>query len=273
MRNPLVVGNWKLHGSLRANRLLLSELKISLSTLTQTDIALCLPYVYLFQAQQLLHDSHIGWGAQNVSQFEEGAYTSCISAQMVAEFGCQYTVIGHSERRALKLESNQVAAKRLMNALNAGLTPIFCVGETLEERESGIAEHIVKNQMLNVVYGLDDAHFALTKKLNMVIAYEPVWAIGTGHHAEPDQAQSMHAFIRGLLAERDPLFASQVRIIYGGSMTPQNADGLLSMPDIDGGLVGRASLIVKDFVAICQTAEKIAVRARLSSKVVGAQVC
>lgn len=273
MRNPLVVGNWKLHGSLRANRLLLSELKVSLNALTQTEVALCLPYVYLFQAQQLLHDSHIRWGAQNVSQFEEGAYTSCISAQMVAEFGCKYTIIGHSERRALKLESNQVAAKRLMNALNANLTPIFCVGETLEERESGIAEHIVKNQMLNVVYGLDDVHFALARKLNMVIAYEPVWAIGTGHHAAPDQAQSMHAFIRGLLAERDPLFASQVRIIYGGSMTPQNAQGLLSMPDIDGGLVGRASLTAKDFVTICQTAENIADDAQLPPKSASARIC
>lgn len=273
MRRKLVVGNWKLHGSLHANRLLLSALKISLNTTMQTDIALCLPYIYLFQAQQLLHDSSIAWGAQNVSQFEEGAYTSCISAQMVAEFGCKYTIIGHSERRALKLESNQVAAKRLMNALNAGLTPIFCVGETLEERESGIAEHIVKNQMLNVVYGLDNVHFSLAKKLNMVIAYEPVWAIGTGHHAAPDQAQNMHAFIRGLIAERDPQFAAQVRIIYGGSMTPQNAQGLLSMPDIDGGLVGRASLTAKDFVAICQTAEKITESASLSPNVVCARIC
>lgn len=257
MRSKLVVGNWKLHGSLASNQRLLSELKAALVSMTNIDIALCLPYVYLFQAQQLLHDSSIGWGAQNVSQFEEGAYTSCISAKMVAEFGCKYTIIGHSERRALKLESNHVAAKRLMNALNAELTPIFCVGETLDERDSGIAEHIVKNQMLNVVYGLDDAHFAMAKKRNMVIAYEPVWAIGTGEHATPEQAQKMHAFIRALIAERDPIFAEEVRIIYGGSMTPKNACGLLSMPDIDGGLVGRASLDASDFVAICQIAQKL----------------
>ena len=269
MRSKLVVGNWKLHGSLSANQRLLAELKAALSGMTNIDIALCLPYVYLFQAQQLLHDSHIGWGAQNVSQFEEGAYTSCISADMVAEFGCQYTIIGHSERRALKLESNHVAAKRLMNALSAGLTPIFCVGETLEERDSGIAENVVKNQMLNVVYGLDDAQFARAKKMHMVIAYEPVWAIGTGKNAQPEQAQKMHAFIRTLIAERDLIFAAQVRIIYGGSMTPKNAQGLLNMPDIDGGLVGRASLDASDFVAICAIAQQMDEAALTHPKTMG----
>ncbi|PPD12826.1 MULTISPECIES: triose-phosphate isomerase [Methylophilus] len=256
MRQKLVIGNWKLHGGLLENQGLLNRLKQELHDLPGVDAAVCLPYVYLFQAQTLLQDSHIAWGAQNVSQFTEGAFTSCISAKMVAEFGCTYTIIGHSERRALKLESNQVATKRLLNALHAGLTPIFCVGETQDERDGNMAELIVRNQMLNVVYGLDDEAFALAKKFNMVIAYEPVWAIGTGEHASPEQAQRMHAFIRMMIAERDREFADRIRIVYGGSMTPKNAHSLLSMPDIDGGLLGRAALVAEDFVEICRISSR-----------------
>lgn len=256
MRKKLVVGNWKLHGSLLENQVLINRLKQDLHDLPGVDTAVCLPYVYLFQAQSLLQDSAIAWGAQNVSQFIEGAYTSCVSAKMVAEFGCSFTIVGHSERRALKLESNQIATKRLLHALHAGLTPIFCVGETLDERDGGMAELIVKNQMLNVVYGLDDEAFALAKKFNMVIAYEPVWAIGTGVHATPEQAQRMHAFIRYMIAERDPEFAQNIRIVYGGSMAPKNAKSLLSMPDIDGGLLGRAALVAEDFVEICRIANE-----------------
>lgn len=255
MRSQLVVGNWKLHGSLLENQSLLNLLKQTLHDLDGVETAVCLPYVYLFQAQAMLQDTQIAWGAQNVSQFSTGAYTSCVSATMVAEFGCRYSIVGHSERRALKLESNQVATKRVLHALHAGLTPIFCVGETLDERDGDMAELIVKNQMLNIVYGLDDEAFALAKKFKMVIAYEPVWAIGTGQHASPEQAQRMHAYIRFMIAERDPEFAAQIRIIYGGSMSPSNAQSLLSMPDIDGGLVGRAALVAEDFVQICRTAE------------------
>lgn len=256
MREKLVIGNWKLHGGLLENQGLLNRLKQELHDLEGVATAVCLPYVYLYQAQDLLQDSTIAWGAQNVSQFTEGAFTSCISAKMVAEFGCSYTIIGHSERRALKLESNQVATKRLLNALHAGLTPIFCVGETQDERDGNMAELIVRNQMLNVVYGLDDEAFALAKKFNMVIAYEPVWAIGTGEHATPEQAQRMHAFIRMMIAERDREFAEQIRIVYGGSMAPKNANSLLSMPDIDGGLLGRAALVAEDFVDICKIASR-----------------
>lgn len=256
MRKKLVVGNWKLHGSLLENQSLLNRLKQELFHLDGVDTAVCLPYVYLYQAQSALQGTSIAWGAQNVSQFTEGAFTSCISAKMVAEFGCTYTIVGHSERRALKLESNQVATKRLLNALHAGLTPIFCVGETLDERDGGMAELIVRNQMLNVVYGLDDKAFALAKKLNMVIAYEPVWAIGTGENATPEHAQRMHAFIRMMIAERDREFAGQIRILYGGSMAPKNAESLLAMPDIDGGLLGRAALVAEDFVEICKTASR-----------------
>lgn len=254
MRQKLVIGNWKLHGGLLENQGLLNRLKQDLHDLSGVDTAVCLPYVYLFQAQELLQDTQIAWGAQNVSQFTEGAFTSCISAKMVAEFGCTYTIIGHSERRALKLESNQVATKRILNALHAGLTPIFCVGEALDERDGNMAELIVRNQMLNVVYGLDDEAFALAKKLNMVIAYEPVWAIGTGEHASPEQAQRMHAFIRMMVAERDRGFAENIRILYGGSMAPNNAQSLLSMPDIDGGLLGRAALVADDFIEVCKIA-------------------
>ncbi len=271
MRRKLVIGNWKLHGGLLENQSLLNRLKQDLHDLPGVDTAVCLPYVYLYQAQALLQDSQIAWGAQNVSQFTTGAFTSCISAKMVAEFGCTYTIIGHSERRALKLESNQVATKRILNALHAGLTPIFCVGETLDERDGDMAELIVRNQMLNVVYGLDDEAFALAKKFNMVIAYEPVWAIGTGEHASPDQAQRMHAFIRMMIAERDRDFAKQIRIVYGGSMAPHNAHSLLSMPDIDGGLLGRAALVAEDFIDTCKMAshcyQQTAAAAELSSAV------
>lgn len=256
MRKKLVIGNWKLHGSLLENQVLINRLRQDLHDLSAVDVAVCVPYVYLFQAQSLLQDTEIAWGAQNISQYNEGAYTSCISAKMVAEFGASYTIIGHSERRALKLESNQVATKRLLNALHAGITPIFCVGETLDEREGDMAELIVKNQMLNVVYGLDDEAFALAKKFNMVIAYEPVWAIGTGKHATPEQAQRMHAFIRYMIAERDPEFAAQIRIIYGGSMAASNATSLLAEPDIDGGLIGRSALVADDFVQICRAAQQ-----------------
>lgn len=256
MRKKLVVGNWKLHGSLLENQGLLNRLKQELHHLEGVDAAVCVPYVYLYQAQSALQGSAIAWGAQNVSQFTEGAFTSCISAKMIAEFGCTYTIVGHSERRALKLESNQVATKRLLNALHAGITPIFCVGETQDERDGGMAELIVRNQMLNVVYGLDEKAFALAKKLNMVIAYEPVWAIGTGEHATPEHAQRMHAFIRMMIAERDREFSEDIRILYGGSMAPKNAESLLVMPDIDGGLLGRASLVAEDFVDICKAASR-----------------
>jgi triosephosphate isomerase (TIM) len=255
MRKKLVIGNWKLNGNLAFNQTLLTQLKKELAQLHDVDVAVCLPFVYLFQAQQLLTESAITWGAQNVSQYTQGAYTSCVSAKMVAEFNCRYTIVGHSERRALKLESNQVAAKRMLNALDAGITPIFCVGETIEERDEGLAFESVKHQMLSVVYGLDDQQLQKASLLNMVIAYEPVWAIGTGEHATPEQAQAMHAHIRALLAQRDPAFANHVRIIYGGSVTAKNAHALFSMPDIDGGLVGRSALQAKEFSSICQQAQ------------------
>jgi len=254
MRRKLVVGNWKLNGSLFKNEVLITDILTRMSGMKAADYALCIPYTYLFQAQRLLMGSNILWGAQNVSQYEEGAYTSSISAHMIADFDCRYAIIGHSERRAMSNESNQKAAKRFARVVCAGITPIYCVGETLQEREAGLAENVVKNQILAITYGLDDSIFEQAKQVNTVIAYEPVWAIGNGRTASPQQAQDMHAFIRDLIANLDADFSKRVRIIYGGSVTPDNALALLSMPDIDGGLIGRCSLIAEEFSQICDLA-------------------
>ena len=254
MRRKLVVGNWKLNGSLRENKVLIASLLENLNTIQTTDFAICVPYTYIFQAQALLTGTNIYWGAQNVSQFRDGAYTSSISAHMIADFDCSFAIIGHSERRALSNESNQKAAKRFARVVNAGITPIYCVGETAEERAEGLAENVVKNQILAITYGLDESTFERAKQVSMVIAYEPVWAIGNGRTASPQQAQDMHAFIRDLIAKIDADFSKRVRIIYGGSVTPDNALALLSMPDIDGGLIGRCSLIAEEFSQICRLA-------------------
>ena len=226
------------------------QLKLNLQALDAVDFALCLPYVYLFQGQQLLAGSNILWGSQNVSQFEEGAYTSCISAAMIAEFGCHFVIIGHSERRLLHLDSYEVIATKLLRALACGLTPIYCVGETQQERDAGMAEEVIRQQLMNMLNALDDEALARAKSLNIVVAYEPVWAIGTGLHASPQQAQSMHVLIRQLISTRDLALAQQVRILYGGSLTADNAHDMLSMPDIDGGLLGRSSLDAEAFTQV-----------------------
>jgi triosephosphate isomerase len=260
-RRGLIVGNWKLHGTLAGNHALLLQLKANFKDLNAVDFAVCLPYVYLFQAQQLLAGSNILWGSQNVSQYDEGAYTSCISAAMIAEFGCQYVILAHSERRMLRLESHEVTAQRLLRALEGGLTPIYCVGEAQAERDAGLAEDTVKKQVLNMLHSLDDDAFALAKQSNMVVAYEPVWAIGTGQHASPQQAQSMHAYIRQLIATRAPDFAEHIRIIYGGSLSADNADAMLKMPDIDGALLGRSALVAEAFTEIGRIANDLALEA------------
>lgn len=257
MRRKLVVGNWKLNGNLAKNKALISNLINILKTEHAADYAVCVPFTYLFQAQALLAGTNISWGAQNASQFEYGAHTSSISANMIAEFGCRYVIIGHSERRTLSNESNQKAARRVARVVEAGLTPIYCVGETLEEHDAGASKNVVKNQIIAITHGLEDDVFERAKEVNMVIAYEPVWAIGSGQAATPRQAQDMHQFIRGLIAKVDADFAERIRIIYGGSMTPTNAAALLSMADVDGGLVGRCALSAEEFSKICIEAGKV----------------
>lgn len=261
MRRKLVVGNWKMHGSLAQNRALITDITAGLRNLSNADFAVCVPAPYLFQAQSLLQGTNVAWGGQNVSPHESGAYTGAVSARMLADFGCTYALIGHSERRMLIHETNTSAAASFGMALKAGLTPIFCVGETLEEREAGVSEVVVASQMIAILNTLGEDVFSRAVQLRAVIAYEPSWAIGTGKTATPEQAQAMHTFIRGQIAERDAGVAKRVRILYGGSVNPSNASQLLVMPDIDGGLIGRCSLNPHEFIEICRAASEISTRA------------
>jgi triosephosphate isomerase len=251
MRIPLVAGNWKMNGSLAANANLLDGLLRELRDLIAVRCAVCVPYPYLSQVAELLQGSRIAWGAQNVSEHGAGAYTGEVAGGMLAEMGCSWVTVGHSERRALFAESDQQVAAKYAAALKAGLTPILCVGESLQEREQGITESVVKRQLDAVV---DKAGIAGLAK--GVVAYEPVWAIGTGKTASPEQAQAVHAFLRAELAARDRAVADVVPIVYGGSVKAQNAAELFAMKDIDGGLIGGASLKVDEFVTICRAAER-----------------
>ncbi len=253
MRRPLVVGNWKLNGSLAENSTRLLATTEAVKGIHQADIGLCLPYVYLFQAQQLLSNTNIMWGAQNVSQFEQGAYTACVSAEMVAEFGCQLAIVGHSERRHYSAENSAKAVIRIKRAVDAGITPIYCIGETQKEHAAGDAKKVIQAQVMALL-DLDKKSLDNIKSFGLVMAYEPVWAIGADQAATPALAQNMHAFIRDLLAQFDAEFAQKTRIIYGGSVTPDNAKALFEMPDIDGGLIGRASLDAHAFSSICVAA-------------------
>ncbi len=245
-----------MHGNLARNQMLLASLTFGLRDLQQVDIAICVPFPYLCQARLLLSGTNISWGAQNVSQFEEGAFTGSISAEMVADFECRFAIIGHSERRALSHESYKSAANRFIQSLHAGVTPVFCVGETEAEHDAGMAKSVVGKQMRALLDSLGVENLALAAKLGAVFAYEPVWAIGTGKHASPAEAQDMHVFIRHLLAEHAPEFAAAARILYGGSVNAGNAAGIFAMPDIDGGLVGRSSLDADGFRQICQAAQQ-----------------
>jgi triosephosphate isomerase len=250
MRQKLVAGNWKMHGSLAANQILLTTLASQLERLNGMRSAVCVPFPYLAQAQTVLTGSCLAWGAQDVSQYEKGAYTGEVSASMLLEFGCRYVIVGHSERRALFGETDAVVAAKFAAALVAGLTPILCVGETLEERDAGRAESVIAQQLDAVV-----AESGMAGLAKSVIAYEPVWAIGTGKTASPAQAQAVHAFIRSKLAALDPDVAAALVIQYGGSVKAANAAELFAQPDIDGGLIGGASLDVDEFMAICHAAQ------------------
>ena len=249
MRTKFVAGNWKMNGNLASNQVLLQALVAALSRVAGVKCAICAPFPYLAQVQQLLSGSGVSWGAQNVSQFEAGAYTGEVSGAMLVDFGCRYVIVGHSERRSLMGETSEVVAEKYAAALKAGLTPILCVGETLNEREAGATERVVGKQLEAVLEHSGALSFA-----HAVIAYEPVWAIGTGKTATPEQAQAVHAYIRGRLAEHDAAVAQNVQVLYGGSVKAGNAGQLFAMPDIDGGLIGGASLDANELVAICKGA-------------------
>jgi len=238
-RVRLVAGNWKMHGTLAANRALLDALVAGIPGLKGVECAVCVPFPYLAQAADRLRGSALAWGAQNVSEHSEGAYTGEVSAAMLRDFGCRYAIVGHSERRQLYRESDAQVAAKFAAALSQGVTPILCVGETLEEREAGRTEEVVGRQLAAVLkdHSLSGA----------VLAYEPVWAIGTGRTATPEQAQAVHAFLRRKVVAETP-------ILYGGSVKPQNAAAIFAMPDVDGGLIGGAALAAGDFLAIARAA-------------------
>ena len=246
MRKTLVAGNWKLNGSIADTATLIDGILSGLDRVTATDVAICPPYPYLAQAQSLLAGSAVSLGAQNVSDQGSGAYTGEVSAAMLKEFGCDYVIVGHSERRSLYGESDEFIARKFSAAQAAGLIPVLCVGESLEEREQGVTENVVARQ-LDAVLALS----GVSALANSVIAYEPVWAIGTGKTASPDEAQAVHHFIRDRISSHDGDVAEKVQILYGGSVKPDNAEELFSQADIDGGLIGGASLKAEDFLGIC----------------------
>ena len=246
MRPSLIAGNWKMNGSLQSVTELVEGIKAG--DAGKAELAVCPPAVFLMKVGGMLADTDIALGAQNVCNHEAGAFTGEISAAMLKECGCRYAIVGHSERRSLYVESDQLVAARFDMAIRVGLTPILCVGETLYEREQGVTEAVVSKQIDAVLDVTGIAGFS-----QAVIAYEPVWAIGTGLVASPEQAQAVHAFIRGKLAVSDGEIAQRIRILYGGSMNAANAADLLTQTDIDGGLIGGASLKADDFLAIAQS--------------------
>jgi triosephosphate isomerase len=252
MRPLTIIGNWKMNGSLAANQQLIQELlsnKDFLTNLQGMRTGLCVPYPYLFQVSQLLVNSPIACGAQDISDHSNGAYTGDVSAKMLQEFGCQYVIVGHSERRQFHQEDDGLVARKAKACLQANITPIICVGETEAEHDDGKTLTVVRRQ-LQAVLDLLQGQIG-----SCIIAYEPVWAIGTGKVPTPAQAQDVHRELRLQLAKFDDAAASKVAILYGGSLKPDNAKDLLAMPDIDGGLVGGASLNAKDFLALCQASK------------------
>jgi len=244
MRIPLVAGNWKMHGTRAVNRALLDGVVAGTAGLVGVECAVCVPYPYLAEVAGQLAGKSLAWGAQNLSEHAQGAFTGEVSAAMLAEFSCRYVIVGHSERRQLYGETDAMAAAKYAAALAQGVIPILCVGETLAEREAGRTQEVVGRQLqaaldLNGMQAFEKA----------VVAYEPVWAIGTGRTATPEQAQEVHAFLRKKLSPG-------ARLLYGGSVKPGNAAGLFALPDVDGGLIGGASLVADDFIAIARAAQR-----------------
>jgi triosephosphate isomerase len=252
MRNFLVAGNWKMHGDDAGNRELVAGILEGAPASDRVNLLVCPPYPYLASVASQLAGSSVQLGAQNVSEHEKGAYTGEVAPAMLREVGCRYVIVGHSERRTLYGESSAQVAEKMAAALAAGLVPILCVGETLEAREAGSTEAVVSEQLSAAIERNGIKAFGTS-----VIAYEPVWAIGTGMTATPEQAQDVHRYVRSVLAEEDPGVAEGVQILYGGSVKGDNAAGLFGMPDIDGGLIGGASLKAADFLAIARAATDI----------------
>lgn len=249
MREMLVAGNWKMNASLAANQALLDAIKAGIPAGGDVGCLVFVPFPYLAQAARALNGTEIRWGAQNLSQHAKGAYTGEVSGAMLAEFGCTSVLVGHSERRTLYGEDSALVAAKFEAALDAGLTPVLCVGEALSERERGITEAVVAAQIDAVLSRCGVAGLG-----RGIVAYEPVWAIGTGRNATSEQAQAVHAFIRGRVASSDARVGAALRILYGGSVKAQNAVELFSMPDVDGGLIGGASLVAAEFLAIVAAA-------------------
>ncbi len=249
MRRKLVVANWKMHGNLASNKQLLEAYIEKLSPLKNIDVVVCVPYPYLAQAQSMLQNTDIAWGAQNLSKDPVGAFTGEVSAGMLKDFGATHVIIGHSERATAYCESDENIAIKFMQAQAHGLMPILCVGETLIEREAGVMQMVVAKQLDTIIHMYGAAVFA-----NAVLSYEPIWAIGTGLAASAEQAQSMHKFIRDRIAGFDKVAATSLKILYGGSVNPQNAVQLFAMQDIDGGLIGKCSLNAQEFEGICRAA-------------------
>ncbi len=250
MRRPLVAGNWKMNGTRAEAVALVRAVVAGVASLRNTDVAICPPAILIPTVAEGLHGSAVTYGGQNVSEFASGAYTGEISGAMLRDYGCKYAIVGHSERRTIYGESDGQVAKKYQAAQTTGLIPILCVGETLQERESNQTERVVERQLDAVLQLAGIASFA-----RAVIAYEPVWAIGTGKVATPAQAQAVHAFIRTKLARLDAQLAAGLTILYGGSVKAGNARELFQQGDIDGGLIGGASLVADEFLAICRAKE------------------
>lgn len=252
MRRYLVAGNWKMNGSTAANAELVAGILEGQSSAPDVELLVCPPFPYLAAVGGQIGGAPLALGAQTVSEHDAGAYTGEVAGSMLRELGCHYVIVGHSERRALFGESSEAVAAKFLAAQRFDLTPVLCVGETLVQREAGKTEEVIDEQLQAVLAAAGIGAFETA-----VIAYEPVWAIGTGMTASPEQAQDVHAHIRGVLAGADPAIAEGCRILYGGSVKGDNAAGLFSKPDIDGGLIGGASLKSTDFLAIAQAAQSL----------------
>jgi len=249
MRSKVVVGNWKLNGSLAGNEALLRALLRDIPRDNPVACAVCVPSPYIAQVRALLEGSGIAWGGQDLSRYDHGAYTGEVSGAMLVELGCRYVIVGHSERRTLFGETDAIAAEKYVAARNAGLTPIYCVGETLEERERGQMQAVLARQVDALL-----ARYGATGLDRGLLAYEPVWAIGTGKTATAAQADEAQAFIRARIGAKDAGVAERLPILYGGSVKAANAAELFAMPNVDGGLVGGASLVAQEFVGIWRAA-------------------